>query len=719
MTFFNDQQTNLSRRTLLKGLGACAALPLLAGLFPKSALAKAVSTALEQFPTLVPAQKGILTGAHWGAFEAIVSEGRMVRVQPVADDPAPNDLIDMAPFQVHAKNRIKYPMVRKSWLEHGPGARPELRGADEWVRVSWEKAIDLVAGEIQRVQSDFGPQAIHAGSYGWKSVGMFHNSRTLLHRLMNLSGGFTGYAGDYSTGAAQVIMSHVMGSIEVYEQQTAWPNVVEHAELVVLWGVNAQVTLKNSWNMPDHEGQAGFKALKEKGTRVISIDPVYNETAKLVGAEWIAPNAYTDVAMMLGVAHTLYSEKKHDQAFLDRYTVGFDTFLAYLLGKEDGQPKSAEWASSRLRRRCQGDPPAGPRHGRQAHHDHGRLGHAASAPRGAAQLDAGHSGRHAGPDRPAGGRLRLQLPLLLRWQPHRQGRHSGGHLRRQRTEEQPGPHPGGPHRRLPRQPGQDHRLQRPQGDLSGHQAGLRGGRQPLPPPSGHQQPAQGVAQAADRDRARALLDGDRQARRHRAAGHHQLRAQRPGDGGRLLPALRLPHAPVRPPQFEARNDFDIFSAIAAKLGVQEQYTEGKDEMLWLKQMYDGMAAQARGARVALPPFNMFWESNNYIRFPIPEANRQWIRHADFRENPLLNPLGTPSGKIEIFSNTVAGMGYADCAGHPKWYEPKEWVKSEVAARYPLSLNTSHPTQRLHSQLDNTPLRDKFAIADRRGDPDPS
>ena len=346
MTFFNDQQTNLSRRSLLKGLGACAALPLLGALFPKHALAQAISTALEQFPTLVPAQKGILTGAHWGAFEAIVADGRMVRVQPVADDPAPNDLIDMAPFQVHAKNRIKYPMVRKSWLEHGPGAKPELRGADEWVRVSWEQAIDLVAGEIQRVQRDVGPQAIHAGSYGWKSVGMFHNSRTLLHRLMNLSGGFTGYAGDYSTGAAQVIMSHVMGSIEVYEQQTAWPNVVEHAELVVLWGVNAQVTLKNSWNMPDHEGQAGFKALKEKGTRVISIDPVYNETAKLANAEWIAPNAYTDVAMMLGVAHTLYSEKKHDQAFLDRYAVGFDKFLDYLLGKDDGQPKSAEWASS-------------------------------------------------------------------------------------------------------------------------------------------------------------------------------------------------------------------------------------------------------------------------------------------------------------------------------------------------------------------------------------
>ncbi|MGL5320869.1 MAG: twin-arginine translocation signal domain-containing protein, partial [Aeromonas veronii] len=106
MTFFNDKKTNLSRRNLLKGLGACAALPLLGGIFPKSALAQAISTALSQFPTLVPAQKGILTGAHWGAFEAIVEDGRMVRVQPVADDPAPNDLIDMAPFQVHAKNRI-------------------------------------------------------------------------------------------------------------------------------------------------------------------------------------------------------------------------------------------------------------------------------------------------------------------------------------------------------------------------------------------------------------------------------------------------------------------------------------------------------------------------------------------------------------------------------------------------------------------------------------
>ncbi|MBL0623378.1 trimethylamine-N-oxide reductase TorA [Aeromonas veronii] len=712
MTRFNDKKTNLSRRNLLKGLGACAALPLLGGIFPKSALAQAISTALSQFPTLVPAQKGILTGAHWGAFEAIVEDGRMVRVQPVADDPAPNDLIDMAPFQVHAKNRIKYPMVRKSWLEHGPGAKPELRGADEWVRVSWEKAIELVAGEIQRVQSDFGPQAIHAGSYGWKSVGMFHNSRTLLHRLMNLSGGFTGYAGDYSTGAAQVIMSHVMGSIEVYEQQTAWPNVVENAELVVLWGVNAQVTLKNSWNMPDHEGQAGFKALKEKGTRVISIDPVYNETAKLVGAEWIAPNAYTDVAMMLGVAHTLYSEKKHDQAFLDRYTVGFDKFLDYLLGKNDGQPKSAEWASTvcgvdaKVIRQLALDMAAkrtmimaGWGMQRQQHGEQ---------PNWMLVTLASMLGQIGLP----GGGYGFSYHYSSGGSPTAKGGILAGISAGNAPKNSPAPIPVARIADCLANPGKTI-------DFNGRKVTypdiklvyVAGGN-----PFHHHQDTNNLLQAWRKPQTVIVHEPYWTA----TAKHADIvlpvtTSYERNDlemGGDYSQRYVFPMHQCVPPQFEARNDFDIFSAIAAKLGVQEQYTEGKDEMLWLKQMYDGMAAQARGARVALPPFNMFWESNNYIRFPIPEANRQWIRHADFRENPLLNPLGTPSGKIEIFSNTVAGMGYADCAGHPKWYEPKEWVKSEVAARYPLSLNTSHPTQRLHSQLDNTPLRDKFAIADR-------
>ena len=71
--------------------------------------------------------------------------------------------------------------------------------------------------------------------------------------------------------------------------------------------------------------------------------------AKLVceelNGEWIAPRPQTDVAMMLGIAHTLYEEDLHDQEFLDRYTAGFDKFLPYLLGESDGTPKTADWAA--------------------------------------------------------------------------------------------------------------------------------------------------------------------------------------------------------------------------------------------------------------------------------------------------------------------------------------------------------------------------------------
>lgn len=102
--------------------------------------------------------------------------------------------------------------------------------------------------------------------------------------------------------------------------------MIENSELVILWGCNPMVTLKNSWNVPDHVGQTGFEALKQKGTRVISIDPVHSDSAKFVNAQWIAPRPYTDGAMLIGIAHTLLTEKLHNPDFLKTYTVGFDKF---------------------------------------------------------------------------------------------------------------------------------------------------------------------------------------------------------------------------------------------------------------------------------------------------------------------------------------------------------------------------------------------------------
>ena len=73
--------------------------------------------------------------------------------------------------------------------------------------------------------------------------------------------------------------------------------------------------------------------------------------------------------------------------------------------------------------------------------------------------------------------------------------------------------------------------------------------------------------------------------------------------------------------------------------------------------------------------------------------------AEFRHDPKANPLPTPSGRIEIFSETVAGFGYDDCPGHPVWLEPAEWLGAEHAEQYPLHLISNQPSTRLHSQYD--------------------
>ncbi|KFD21341.1 trimethylamine-N-oxide reductase [Yokenella regensburgei ATCC 49455] len=717
MAAVNEQSAmNVTRRRFLAGAGALLAAPVLAGLWPRSALAEAISQALPQFVALRQAESGILTGAHWGAFEAIVREGKMVDVRPIKDDPYPNELITMAPHQVHAPNRIKYPMVRKSWLEGGAkDSKPELRGRDEWVRVSWDKAMHLVAAEISRLQKEHGPSSIYAGSYGWKSVGMFHNPRTLLQRMMNLAGGFVGYSGDYSTGAAQVIMPHVVGSVEVYEQQTAWPNVIENTQLVVMIGCNPMITLKNSWNLPDHVSQTGFEALKKKGTRMVCIDPVHSDSARELGAEWISPHSYTDCALMAGIAHTLLTEKLHNTDFLKTYTVGFDKFAEYLTGKDDGVVKDAAWAAdisgvdaaviqqlardmAKNRTMIMGG------WGIQRQH-HGEQAHwmmvTLASMLGQIGLPGGGFGfsyhySSGGSPTARGGILAgisagsPTSPAAKTIAPFPVARIADVLANPGKTIDYNGTKVTYP----------DIKMVYVAGGNTFHQ----------------HQDTNNLVKAWQSPETVVVNEPYWTATAKHAdivlpvtTTYERNDMDMGGDYSQLYV---FPLHQCVPPQHEAKNDFDVFAGISEILGVHDAFTEGKDEMLWLKGMYDEMKTQARNARVALPPFDMFWASNNYIRFPIPEENKQWVRFADFRENPLLNPLGTPSGKIEIYSDAIAKMQYDDCKAIPTWMPPHEWYRGPEAEKYPLSLNTGHPINRLHSQLDNTPLRKKYAVADR-------
>ena len=93
--------------------------------------------------------------------------------------------------------RIKYPMKRKSWSPDNPNG--ELRGKDEWERISWDEALDYVAAEIKKVHEKYGPKGIYCGG-PTPSTGLRTYNQTVC--LLDAMGGTVhGEAGTISFGA--------------------------------------------------------------------------------------------------------------------------------------------------------------------------------------------------------------------------------------------------------------------------------------------------------------------------------------------------------------------------------------------------------------------------------------------------------------------------------------------------------------------------------------
>jgi biotin/methionine sulfoxide reductase len=152
------------------------------------------------------------------------------------------------------------------------------------------------------------------------------------------------------------------------------------------------------------------------------------------------------------------------------------------------------------------------------------------------------------------------------------------------------------------------------------------------------------------------------------------------------------------PYGEARDDFTIFGDLAQRLGARAAFDEGLDETGWLRRIYGELGARLSARGIAVPPYDEFWRAG-YLR--LPEPAEQPAPFAAFRSDPQAHPLATPSGKIELFSATIAGFGYDDVAGHPAWREPVEWLGSPLAQRCPLHLVSIQPADKLHAQMDGS------------------
>jgi len=638
-----------------------------------------------------------MTGGHWGVFRLRVENNKGVATTPLASDPDPTPLIESS-VAANEEARIQTPMIRKGWLEHGPEGTGAGRGADPFVPVSWEAALDLLAKELLRVRDGFGPEAIYAGSYGWASAGRFNRAQGSLKRFLAMFGGFTNSVGNYSNGAANLLMPYILGSGQaVNGPLTSWASIVDHTDtLLCFGGVPLKNTQINHGGLPEHDDRGWQKKISEAGVKIVYAGPLKDDVAGLAGADWLAIRPNTDTALMLGLAHTLVAEGLHDVEFLDKYCTGFDRFLPYLTGETDGQPKDADWAAAicemdanrirALARQLAGGRTMFTACWSLQRADHGEqpfwMAVTLAAMLGQIGLPGGGVGFGYGC---LGGigtpRARAVTPNL--------------------------PVPSNPIKEFIPVARITDMLLNPGGtyDYNGetrtypdtHLIYWGGGN-----PFHHHQ---------DINR---LLEGWRRvdtvvvhepwwtscARHADIVLPSTTTLERNDIGVASVPAMLFAMEKAIEPPGEAMNDFEIFAALADRLGFADDYSEGRDEMGWLRHLYD-VARQANAQNgIEMPSFDDFWEQG-YYEFPRPE--KPVVLLESFRNDPEGKPLRTESGKIEIFSEKIDSFGYDDCPGHATWLEPAEWLGSEKTARYPLHLVSNQPRTRLHGQLDSGPV----------------
>jgi biotin/methionine sulfoxide reductase len=636
----------------------------------------------------------LLTSTHWGVYEVEVEDGRVARLKPFAHDPQPSPIGNSIPAALTSPTRVLRPAVRKSYLEGGPGTATHKRGAEPFVQVSWERAVDLVGREVDRVRKTFGNGSIFAGSYGWSSAGRFHHAQSQVHRFMNCAGGYVAHVGTYSLGAARTLLPHIVGDMDALRvQHTPWSVLEQHCKLFVAFGGvplrNSQV---NSGGASQHEVGLWLRRIAAAGVQLVNVSPVRSDLVTTRAVEWIPIRPNTDAAFMLGLAHTLVSEARHDAGFLASHCVGFEQLRAYLVGERDGVAKSAAWAAAicdvpadtivALARRMAANRTMISTSWSLQRADHGEqpfwLTIALAAMLGQIGLPGGGfalgygpvnaegSDAHAfsGPVLPQGANaVKTPIPVAriadMLLEPGGKYQFDG------KTCTYPdirliywcGGNPFHHHQDL-------NRL-------------LAAWRKPETIVI-HEQFWTAAAKHAD-----IVLPATTSLERDDI-----------GSTGRDRFVIAMKKAVDAPG--EARDDYAIFAAISERIGTWRAYTENRDTMQWLRYLYEASRERADRYGIELPGFDDFWAQGS---FEVPKPSEPHVMFRDFRADPTAHRLPTPSGKIELFAERIASFGYADCPGHPAWFEPVEWLGA-ANPRYPLHLISSQPATKLHSQYDH-------------------
>lgn len=623
------------------------------------------------------------TSSHWGTYR--ISEGKLEPVdQDQAPAPAGRGWLSAA---TDPKIRVARPSFRSGWLN---GRDRNRNGDAEFVELPWDEALDIVAEELNRVIGKFGNTAIYGGSYGWSSAGRFHHAQSQLKHFLNCIGGCTSSRNTYSHAGAEVLWPHILGlaNRDLMHKLTTWDRIADHCKLLVAFGgISPRTAQISAGGTSTHSVQSWLDKIRGGGCRMVSVSPLGSD---LAGAEWIAVKPGTDRALILALAHVVLSNGLENRAFLDRYTVGADRFIASVMGEIDGVPKTPEWAE----KIC--DVPADQI--RKLAFDLARTPAMISMTWSLQRQDNGEETIWAG----------LNLACLL-GQIGQPGCGFGFGYGSMNTSGQPVGLWNWPSFPQGRNPVKDfipvarvaEMLERPGGTFR-----YNGGTYTYPDiklvwwaggnPYHHHQDLNRLAKAWQNPETVIVNEHSWTATARRA--DIVLPATTPLERDDFMMMRRDPvlvyMSAARAPFGEARNEFDMFRDLATRMGVADDHGNGREEGAWLPYLWEQAQKYGRENGIDLPGLDAF-KKTGWLE--IPDAARSLDFLEDFIADPQENPLNTPSGRIEMASRAIGDMQLDDLTETPGWREPYEWLSGDTGDM--LHLISPQPESRLHAQND--------------------
>jgi molybdopterin guanine dinucleotide-containing S/N-oxide reductase-like protein len=293
-----------------------------------------------------------------------VKDGKITRIEPLtlsADDAAswvikargksfsPSRVARVSPYtlaersRIYGSSRILHPLKRVDFNPKG-NRKPENRGKSGYKEISWDEALDILTDEIKRIQFQYGPGAIAStpsSHHNWGNIGYRHST---YFRFMSILGyTYVDHNPDSWEGWHWGAM-HNWGfawRLGIPEQQDLLEDALKNTDMMVFWSSDPSAT---SGIYSGHESAIRRLWLKELGIKMVFIDPFYNFTAINFADKWFAPRPGTDTALAAAIAYVWITEDLYDKDYVAKRTYGFDKWCDYILGREDGIPKTPQWA---------------------------------------------------------------------------------------------------------------------------------------------------------------------------------------------------------------------------------------------------------------------------------------------------------------------------------------------------------------------------------------